>query len=324
VFAELVVLPSDPLPAAGAMLAAGREGVRLQSVGLSRFSSLVDRIYKVASDWDDLRGTVWLQHLSAEAFDSLCERLSERRKEYPAGSVIIEQGDTENKDVYLLLEGEAAVSIQHARGDRSECGRLRPGDFFGERAGLRGEPRSARVEAGEGCVCAVLSLGEGRASLPPVLMQQLQELESFYLFGDTDWGLPQLDYVGDLGAGCYGNVVLMRHRTSGEPVALKVMRRAAVVKARQCSHVMSEKRLLLELRHPFIVRLHATFKDSERLMMAMQYVAGGELYSLLMERGRFDEAEARYLMGSVALMLEHVHLTYLACQGPLCAKHVQR
>ena len=71
------------------------------------------------------------------------------------------------------------------------------------------------------------------------------------------------------------------------------MPRAAVVKARQTKHVLNEKRLLLELRHPFIVRLMATFKDAERLMLAMEFIAGGELYNRLLQMGQLDEPCAR-------------------------------
>jgi len=149
--------------------------------------------------------------------------------------------------------------------------------------------------------------GGRELGLPPALTAQLAGLAEFYL-DDAEWSLDKLEYVGDLGAGCYGNVMLMRQKHSAEPVALKLMKRQAVVKARQCAHVMSEKALLLELRHPFIVRLHATFKDEHRLMMAMQFVAGGELYSLLFEKGIFSEAEAQFVAGSVALMIEHIHL----------------
>ena len=89
-----------------------------------------------------------------------------------------------------------------------------------------------------------------------------------------------------------------------------------------------------ELRHPFIVELISTFKDSMRLFMAMEFVIGGELWSILANgraarhlsspsqlspvnktphglhpffRRPLDLSFVRFIIGSLALVLEHVH-----------------
>jgi CRP/FNR family cyclic AMP-dependent transcriptional regulator len=50
-------------------------------------------------------------------------------------------------DVYVVLRGEAEVSLEGQRGDREVLGRLGPGGAFGEMSSLTGELRSATVLA---------------------------------------------------------------------------------------------------------------------------------------------------------------------------------
>lgn len=50
---------------------------------------------------------------------------------------------------------------------------------------------------------------------------------------------------------------------------------------KQVEHTKSERSLLALVRHPLIVTLWGTFQDAENLYMVMDFVAGGELFSLL-------------------------------------------
>lgn len=50
---------------------------------------------------------------------------------------------------------------------------------------------------------------------------------------------------------------------------------------KQVEHTNSEREMLERVRHPFLVNLWGTFKDSKNLYMVMDFVAGGELFSLL-------------------------------------------
>jgi serine/threonine protein kinase len=53
------------------------------------------------------------------------------------------------------------------------------------------------------------------------------------------------------------------------------------VKSKQIDHTNNEQRMLLVVQHPFIINLWGSFQDCTNLYMVMDFVPGGELFSLL-------------------------------------------
>ena len=53
---------------------------------------------------------------------------------------------------------------------------------------------------------------------------------------------------------------------------------------KQVEHTNSEREMLECVRHPFLVNLWGTFKDDSYLFMVMDFVSGGELFSLIAEK----------------------------------------
>ena len=65
------------------------------------------------------------------------------------------------------------------------------------------------------------------------------------------------------------------------------------------AHILSEKQILAEADHPFLIQLISTFKDAERLYMVLEYCPGGELFTLLQKRKTLKEEHAVFYAGSV-------------------------
>lgn len=62
---------------------------------------------------------------------------------------------------------------------------------------------------------------------------------------------------------------------------MKVLSKEKVVHTKQVEHTKNEKRLLTHVNFPFIVNVWGAFQDSSNLYMVMDFVAGGELFTLL-------------------------------------------
>jgi len=84
-----------------------------------------------------------------------------------------------------------------------------------------------------------------------------------------------------LGTGSFGRVHLVQSKHNQRFYAVKVLKKAQVVKMKQVEHTNDERRMLAEVKHPFLITLWGTFNDSKNLYMVMDFVEGGELFSLL-------------------------------------------
>jgi serine/threonine protein kinase len=63
--------------------------------------------------------------------------------------------------------------------------------------------------------------------------------------------------------------------------AMKVLNKDKIVKTKQVEHTNNEQQMLESVQHPFIINLWGTFQDSANLYMVMDFVPGGELFTLL-------------------------------------------
>lgn len=84
-----------------------------------------------------------------------------------------------------------------------------------------------------------------------------------------------------LGTGSFGRVHLVQSKHNQRFYAVKVLKKAQVVKMKQVEHTNDERRMLSKVKHPFLITLWGTFQDSKNLYMVMDFVEGGELFSLL-------------------------------------------
>jgi protein kinase A len=84
-----------------------------------------------------------------------------------------------------------------------------------------------------------------------------------------------------LGTGSFGRVHLVQSKHNQRFYAVKVLKKAQVVKMKQVEHTNDERRMLQQVKHPFLITLWGTFQDAKNLYMVMDFVEGGELFSLL-------------------------------------------
>lgn len=95
------------------------------------------------------------------------------------------------------------------------------------------------------------------------------------------YSLDDFNMLRTLGTGSFGRVHLVQSRHNHRFYAIKVLKKAQVVRMRQVEHTNDERRMLAEVKHPFLITLWGTFQDAKNLYMVMDFVEGGELFSLL-------------------------------------------
>ncbi|KAG6853513.1 cAMP-dependent protein kinase catalytic subunit [Blastosporella zonata] len=110
-----------------------------------------------------------------------------------------------------------------------------------------------------------------------------------------------------LGTGSFGRVHLVRSKHNLRFYAIKVLNKDKVVKLKQVEHTNNEQHMLEAVQHPFIINLWGCFQDATNLYMVMDFVPGGELFTLLRRSNRFPDPVAKFYAAEVALALNHLH-----------------
>ena len=114
-----------------------------------------------------------------------------------------------------------------------------------------------------------------------------------------------------LGTGSFGRVHLVQSRHNQRFYAVKVLKKQQVVKMKQVEHTNDERRMLGLVKHPFLITLWGTFQDSRNIYIVMDFVEGGELFSLLRKSQRFPNPVAKFYAAEVTLALDYLHSTHI-------------
>lgn len=99
--------------------------------------------------------------------------------------------------------------------------------------------------------------------------------------------------IKPIGVGAFGEVTLVRKIDTNHLYAMKTLRKADVLKRNQVAHVKAERDILAEADNEWVVKLYYSFQDSDILYFVMDYIPGGDLMSLLIKLGIFEEPLAR-------------------------------
>ncbi|XP_072261401.1 cGMP-dependent protein kinase 2 [Pyxicephalus adspersus] len=143
--------------------------------------------------------------------------------------------------------------------------------------------------------------------LDKVLSLEMIHMKEKVLKFSTSSPFNDLEIITTLGVGGFGRVELVKVKDENLAFAMKCIKKRHIVDNRQQEHIHSEKNILEEANSPFIVKLYRTFKDSKYVYLLLEACLGGELWSLLRDRGSFDETTAKFCIGCVTEAFEYLH-----------------
>jgi len=110
-----------------------------------------------------------------------------------------------------------------------------------------------------------------------------------------------------VGKGSFGKVLQVMKKDTGKIYAMKILKKQQLVKRRQVAHTKTERKVLEDIGHPFIVSLRFAFQTDTKLYLILDYFTGGELFFHLKTIGRFDEKRTKFYSAEITLALECLH-----------------
>ncbi|ETN69888.1 kinase domain protein [Necator americanus] len=288
-----------------------------QRLGMERHTQLMNFLSKVSI----------FENLSEDRISKMADVMDQDY--YAAGHYIIRQG--EKGDAFFVINSGTVKVTQLIEGETEprEIRILNQGDFFGERALLGDEVRTANIIAQAPGV-EVLTLD--RESFLK-LIGDLEALKRDY--GDKERlaqvsleppsptkdiireefahvHLKNIKRLATLGVGGFGRVELVCiNGDKSRTFALKALKKKHIVDTRQQEHIFAERNIMMETNSEWIVKLYKTYRDTKYVYMLLEVCLGGELWTTLRDRGHFDDYTARFYVACVLEGLEYLHRKHI-------------
>jgi cGMP-dependent protein kinase len=217
-------------------------------------------------------------------------------QEYTKGQKVITQGEV-GTCFFVISSGEVRVTI----GDKV-IRNMGKNAYFGERALLFDEPRTATIEVVTST--AELWSVEKTTFAEIVKGNMQQELMHRIRLQDTGVVMKDLKQVKVIGAGAAGVVRLVEHKKTKTRYALK-----RVYKSNGAipEEVKRECELLKENDHPFIMTMVNTFETTKSVYILTELITGGELHGAIRQIPTvLSRAHAQFYTGSLVIVLEEL------------------
>ncbi|GFH24762.1 serine/threonine protein kinase 15, partial [Haematococcus lacustris] len=119
--------------------------------------------------------------------------------------------------------------------------------------------------------------------------------------------IDEFDIIKPISRGAFGRVYLARKHATGDLFAIKVMKKRDLIRKNMVESVNNERNILALANNPFVVRFYYSFTSKENLYIVMEYLNGGDCFSLLRKFGCLDEEVARLYVAEAVLALEYCH-----------------
>lgn len=119
----------------------------------------------------------------------------------------------------------------------------------------------------------------------------------------------QFELLKVLGQGSFGKVFLVRKLTDtdrGNLYAMKVLKKATL-KVRDRLRTKKERDILVDVQHPFIVKLRYAFQTEGKVYLILDFLRGGDLFTRLSKEIMFTEEDVKFYLAELALALDHLH-----------------
>ena len=227
------------------------------------------------------------------------------KQEFQENEYIINEG-TVGDLFYLILKGRVRITVK-GKFIRD----LDSGDYMGEYALLtENELRTASAMALEKVTCYVLSKKEFQVILKDNTTREY--LMKKLALQNTEVNLNSLHYIKFLGKGKFGTVSLVHNKKYF--YAIKAISRLSVEREKiLAKYFVDEKRIMLSLDHPFIVKMVKSMKNQHFCFLLIEFVNGNNLDQYLSNRQyRQNKYETQFYVGSILLMLDYLQKKYIA------------
>lgn len=159
--------------------------------------------------------------------------------------------------------------------------------------------KNSKTEFTDGDDCSTVALSSNPSSF-----SSNESAEEYFLQKEYSFEPNKLKYISVLGFGSFGTVVLSEYNK--REYAIKKIPKHKIVKE-DVEQIMSEKKLLMQMDNPFVLRLYGTFQTNNELCFATEALEHGELWHAIHDGNKLTHEECVFYSACIVLGLDFIH-----------------
>lgn len=118
------------------------------------------------------------------------------------------------------------------------------------------------------------------------------------------------EFVRTIGVGSFGKIHVVRYQAANvcKPLALKQIAKSNLLHSKRgVESAITERYVLHDLRHPFLMSAHETWQDMRYIYFVMDFASGGDIFSKLQQGECFSEKRIQLYVAEIALAVDFLH-----------------
>ena len=245
---------------------------------------------------NQLKNIPIFKNFTESKFEDILQKIQSQIIE--KGQNLITEGEEGNK-FYIIKKGLFDIFIggKYIR-------TMNVNEYLGERSLFFKEKRSATAIAKVDSEVFYLEKEDFDSVIDINMKEYLKN--RLYLQDDTVQ-LSDLIYYKNLGKGSYGNVSLVKNIKNNYFYAIKNISNKQILYCNLYKHIELERSILLQIDHPFIVKLVKTLKNKNYIFYLMDYIKGKDLFDVLIEIGLLSKFQTQFYIASMMLAVKYLH-----------------
>lgn len=110
-----------------------------------------------------------------------------------------------------------------------------------------------------------------------------------------------------IGRGYFGKVLLCQRKGSDSLYAIKTVKKSQLINTKNVHTIFYERNILLQIKHPFIVKLSFAFQSDTKFYLGMEYVPGGDLFNYIKNERVLPPEQVKLYAAEIGLALSFLH-----------------
>ena len=136
-------------------------------------------------------------------------------------------------------------------------------------------------------------------------------LPESYLKGlESEPKISDFNIIKELGAGSFGRVLLVQHKITQVKYAIKAIDKRNTANIQEKPYFRREIEIMYRIHHPNVVKLFGHFEDNNYCYFIMEYIAGGNIYTLVPKSRSVPTQQKASMMKDVISAVYFLHHMY--------------